>query len=148
MKEKIIELLLSVNRSGMPELINWMEANGFFTAPSSTQHHLCCEGGLAAHSYNVFTTMDDLSMSIDFKNHHKDVDSIVICSLLHDIGKVGQYGKDYYVENYLSKRDKEGNPVRSTAKPYVSNSELLNVPHEVRSISIINRFIELTEEEQ
>ena len=75
-------------------------------------------------------------------------DSIIICGLLHDIGKCGQFGKPYYVENYLSKRDKEGNPVRSEAKPYITNAELFNVPHEVRAISIISRYIDLTEEEQ
>ena len=75
-------------------------------------------------------------------------DSIIICGLLHDIGKCGQFGKQYYVENYLSKRDKEGNPVRSEAKPYITNAELFNVPHEVRAISIISRYIDLTEEEQ
>ena len=79
---------------------------------------------------------------------HEIIDSIIICSLLHDIGKVGQFGKSYYVENYLSKTDKEGNPIRSESKPYVSNKELLNIPHDIRSIAILSKFIELTEDEQ
>lgn len=147
MKEKIIELLLSTKREGMENLIGWMEENGFFTVPCSTQHHLCKEGGLAEHSMNVLELMDSL-----YRNTLNDVqipfDSILICGLLHDIGKCGQYGKPYYVENYLSKKDKEGNPVRSEAKPYITNAELLNVPHEIRSLSIVDRWIDLTEEEQ
>lgn len=131
----------------MADLIEWMQNNGFFTAPCSTQHHLCKEGGLAEHSFNVARLMEDLYME---NLNHKEIpfNSLTICGLLHDIGKCGQYGKNYYVDNYLSKRDKEGNPVRSEAKPYITNAGLLNVPHEVRSIAIISRFIELTEDEQ
>ena len=148
MKSKITQLLLSTKREGIQTLLTWMELNGYFEAPCSTQHHLCKEGGLAEHSWNVFEKMDDLAICLCEKEHHDMLNSIIICSLLHDIGKCGRYGKPYYVENYLSKRDKEGNPIQSEAKPYITNSELLNVPHEVRSISIIESFIPLTEEEE
>ena len=147
MKDKITASLMITKREGMENLIVWMEENGFFTAPCSTQHHLCKEGGLAEHSMNVAELMGDLYM--ESLNHAEvSFDSIIICGLLHDIGKCGQFGKPYYVENYLSKRDKEGNPVRSEAKPYITNAELFNVPHEVRALSIISRYIDLTEEEQ
>lgn len=144
MKEKIRRLLLSTKREGIISLLTWMELNGYYEAPCSTQHHLCKEGGLAEHSLNVFEAMDKLSGAM---LGEKDINSIIICSLLHDIGKCGRYGKPYYVENYLTKKDKEGNPIRSEAKPYVTNPDLLNVPHEIRSVSIIEKFIDLTEEE-
>lgn len=148
-KETIIELLRSTKRDGMENLISWMEKNGFFTAPCSTSHHLCKEGGLAEHSFNVFKRMVEQFDLIYGPEKSKDnMDTIVICSLLHDIGKCGQYGKPYYVENYLSKKDKDGNPIRSATKPYITNAELLQVPHEIRSLSIVDRFIDLTEEEQ
>lgn len=147
MKDEITTLLMSTKREGMENLIVWMEENGFFTAPCSTQHHLCKEGGLAEHSMNVAELMEDLYVEI-LSHVEVSFDSIIICGLLHDIGKCGQFGKPYYVENYLSKRDKEGNPVRSEAKPYITNAELFNVPHEVRALSIISRYIDLTEEEQ
>ena len=149
MRERIIEYLLSTKRDGMENLIDWMDNNGFFEAPCSTQHHLCKDGGLAEHSWNVCVLMDKLAQTLLSKNDYsKIMDSVVICSILHDIGKCGQFGKKYYVDNYLSKPDKDGNPVRSTAKPYITNAELLNVPHEIRSLSIVDRFIELTEDEQ
>ena len=147
-KEKIIELLKSTKRYGMEHLIEWMEINDFFNAPCSTQHHLCEEGGLAEHSLNVYELMSDLAIALCPGERSNIKNSIIICSLLHDIGKCGQFGKPYYVENYLSKPDKEGNPVRSTAKPYITNAELLNIPHEIRSLSIIDRHVDLTEEEQ
>ena len=148
-KERIIKLLLSTKRDGMASLLAWMEINGFFTSPCSTQHHLSCEGGLAEHSLNVWNLMTDMADTLLSEEERKEMyQSIIICSLLHDIGKAGQFGKPGYVENYLSKRDKDGNPIRSEAKPYVANAELLNVPHEIRALSIISKFIDLTEEEQ
>lgn len=148
-KSAIEHLLRTTRRDGMENLINWMNENGFFQAPCSTIHHLCVEGGLAEHSLNVYRTMLLLSKTLLGEDlEHEIIDSIIICSLLHDIGKVGQFGKSYYVENYLSKTDKEGNPIRSESKPYVSNKELLNIPHDIRSIAILSKFIELTEDEQ
>lgn len=147
MKERIVDLLMRTKREGIENLIQWMEENGYFTAPCSTQHHLCKEGGLAEHSLNVVEFMEKMYM-YPFNQVKIPFDSLIICGLLHDIGKCGQYGKSYYVENYLTKRDKEGNPIRSEAKPYTTNVDLFNVPHEVRSLCIVDRFIDLTEEEQ
>ena len=148
-KETIRRLLLATKRDGMVSLLTWMEINGFYDSPCSTQHHLCYEGGLAEHSLNVYNIMLSISDGLLDSNEYEElIKSITICALLHDIGKVGQFGKPGYVENYLSKRDKDGNPIRSEAKPYVANAELLNVPHEIRALSIISKFIDLTEEEQ
>lgn len=147
MKNKIRKLLLSTKRDGMIALATWMELYGFYAAPCSTQHHLCNAGGLAEHSLNVYEVASKIQMLFP-QYFNISNDSIIICALLHDIGKVGQFGKPLYVENYLSKTDKDGKPVRSTAKPYLTNAELLNVPHEIRSLSIIDRHIDLTEEEQ
>lgn len=79
-------------------------------------------------------------------------DSLIIVSLLHDLGKMGQFGKENYVPNMLKGRATKVNPdpesKQSEAQPYKSNPDLLYVDHEVRSIAIASRFIELTEEEQ
>ena len=148
-KNAIEHLLKTTNREGMDSLISWMNENGFFKAPCSTSHHLCVEGGLAEHSLNVYRSMILLSKTLLGEDlEDKITDSIIICSLLHDIGKVGQFRKSYYMENYLSKVDKEGNPVRSESKPFITNKDLLNIPHDVRSITILSKFIDLTEEEQ
>ena len=149
LKETIIELLRSTEREGMENLIRWMEDNGYFTAPCSTSYHLCKEGGLAEHSLNVFRRMVQASNAFLGAEETKNIEnSVIICSLLHDIGKCGQFEKPYYIENYLSKKDKDGNPVRSTAKPYANNPELMNVPHDVRSVLVLSKCIDLTEEEQ
>jgi hypothetical protein len=68
-------------------------------------------------------------------------DSIVITSILHDLGKVGQFGKPLYVDNVLKKGINE-------AQPYKTNPDLRTLPHEVVSIVEIQKYIKLTEEEQ
>lgn len=152
-KEKIKDLLLSTGRVGMENLVEYMEENGFFNAPCSTQHHLSEKGGLAEHSWNVYTTALKLMGTLHYDlNKLTPVESLAIVSILHDIGKMGQFNKPNYVPNMLKGRATKANPnpepYQSTLKPYISNPELLYVDHEVRALAIISRFIELTEEEQ
>lgn len=148
-KEKIIELLKSTNRKGMDGLIAYMEDNGFFTAPCSTQHHLCKEGGLAEHSLNVLKKMNSVNERL---LSPEELDSVIITALLHDLGKIGQYGKQNYVPNMTKGRATKANPdpepMQSVSKPYKTNPDLMYVDHEVRSVIIAQQFIELTEEEQ
>lgn len=143
-KEMIIELLKSTKRPGMDNLIEAMEEGGFFTAPCSGGYHLAREGGLAEHSLNVlnvamYTTVGLLKGGLLPKELK---DRLIIVCLLHDLGKMGQYGKANYVENTL----KSGK--QSASKPYKTNPALLYVDHEVRSVVIAQQYIELTEEEQ
>ena len=73
---------------------------------------------------------------------NKIKDSVVIAAALHDLGKMGQFEKPEYVDNILASGKK------SDSKPYKKNPDLLNVPHEIRSVAIASMFIDLTEEEQ
>lgn len=141
-KDFIVCRLLQTLRPGMDELIDWMDANGYFNAPCSSQHHLCYEGGLAEHSFNVYKTMYDFMVTTGVEI---TVESVIITSFLHDLGKTGQYGKPNYIENFIS--DKKGGFKKSDKKPFVTNPELLSVPHEIRSIQIASQFIQLTEDE-
>ena len=137
----IKSLLISTGRSGIMELLDHMEQCGFYNAPCSSKYHLSTPGGLAEHSYNVCEKALEIAtalygeenLSIEF------LDSIVICSLLHDIGKAGQFGK----ANYKMQIDGE-----TGETSFATNKDLLFVPHEIRSIAILSKFIELTEEEQ
>ena len=146
---RIRDLLLSTHREGMMELVDYMEEYGFFRAPCSTSHHLSHEGGLAEHSLNVYEAMVAFDEMVGGPLKYE---SIIICALLHDLGKMGQYDKPNYVPNMLKGRATKANPnpepYQSTSKPYVTNPELLYIDHEVRSVAIASRFIELTEEEQ
>lgn len=153
LKQNIIDCLMGTNRPGMKDLIAYMELIGYFEAPSSGGNHLAKEGGLAEHSWNVLALMDaDAATKYSSEEHFALNPSIVIVSLLHDLGKCGDFGKPNYVENWIKSRKKDENGeyplVRSEKKPYETNKELLYVPHEVRSVKIANKFIDLTEEEE
>lgn len=149
MRETIIMLLEKTGREGIENLISYMDENGFFRMPCSGGNHLAKEGGLAEHSLNVY----DAAISLrDTFNADISNETIAIVTILHDLGKIGQFGKDNYIPNMLKGRVTKANPnpepVQSEAKPFKTNPDLLYVDHEVRSIVIASKFIELTEEEQ
>ena len=138
-KDKIIDLLKSTEREGIDNLIGAMEQGGFFEAPCSSDKHLCCPGGLTEHSLNVYSAMVDIDagLAADLPE-----DSIVICAILHDLGKMGDHGKPNYTENIL----KSG--LKSSAKPYSTNKDLIYLAHEIRSAMIAERYISLSEDEE
>lgn len=142
-KAIITESLKKTKREGVEELLAYMDEIGFFTAPCSTRYHLAQEGGLAEHSVNVLNSAEKLSVALyGAKNITEQIrSSIIICSLLHDLGKCGDYGKPMYVDKVL-KSGKKG------VQPYETNKALTKVPHAVRSIKLATLFIDLTEDEE
>lgn len=141
--DALVELLRTATnpneKENMDKLIDYMEDGGFFEAPCSGANHLAVHGGLARHSLNVLTIMQKLNLSLEGRATYKD---IILCSLLHDLGKMGDHGKPNYVPNFL----KSG--AISTAKPYTTTEELPYMDHEVRSLMIAERYIKLTAEQE
>lgn len=153
MKDRVLNLLRSTKREGIEKLIEYMETNGFFEAPCSGGNHLAKVGGLLEHSLNVYEIMDKLSAKLCGEKYRELGNSVIICSLLHDLGKMGDFGKANYVPNMIkdgrpTKAEPEQKYKQSESKPYVTNSDLLYIPHEVRSVKIASKFIELTEDEE
>lgn len=138
MKERFIKELRDTGRKGIDNLILAMENGGFFTAPCSGKYHLAEEGGLLKHSLNVLDCARKLNNAIG----HIDDDTLVIVSLLHDLGKMGDHGKPNYVEKLLKSGE------RSEAEPYTTNKDLAYIDHEIRSVMIAERYISLSEEEE
>lgn len=142
-KEKIKELLFSTERKGVDKLLEQMDEIGFFDAPASTKFHGAKDGMLAEHSLNVYEYAHKLAKSwLSSEEYKAMADSITLCAILHDLGKAGDYGKKNYIENTLK------NGKRSEKIPFVKNSELSYVDHEIRSIKICSKYIELTEKEE
>lgn len=141
--EVVRKALMKTEREGVTDLLQYMSEIGFLTAPCSGGHHLAKEGGLLEHSVNVYRVAENVGVALmGGAEYNKIRNSVAIAALLHDLGKCGQFGKPEYVPNIL----KDGK--QSEAKPYQKNKDLLNVPHEIRSIAIAQMFIDLTEEEQ
>jgi putative nucleotidyltransferase with HDIG domain len=131
--------LIKTKRDNIKELIECMEDGGFYESPCSGAYHLAEPGGLLEHSLNVLTLARELARAWESTIPEE---SITISALLHDLGKMGDHGKPNYAENYL----KDGS--RSSAKPYITNTDLVYIPHEVRSVLIAERYIYLSEEEE
>lgn len=131
--------LRKTERSGLDSLLKVMKAGGFYTAPCSGAYHLAEESGLLRHSLNVLDCARKLNKAW---GQPMPDDTIILVSLLHDLGKMGDHGKANYVDNILASGQ------RSAAKPYVTNTDLAYLPHEVRSVMIAERYIYLSEEEE
>lgn len=132
MKEQYIELLKISNRSGIDKLIEYLEETDFFTAPASTKYHLSKEGGLLEHSLNVY---DEL---INEYGVSDNIGSLIIVALLHDVCKANYYTLSEKNVNKNGKWVKE---------PYYTIDDQFPVGHGEKSVMIIQKYIELTEEE-
>lgn len=86
----ITELLRSTGREGIEKVIEFLETSDFFTAPASTKYHSCYEGGLAAHSLNVYKIFEHKNRIYKLE---LPTGTVIICGLLHDICKVNFYKK-------------------------------------------------------
>lgn len=143
-RDEIVKHLTRTKRDGVEDLIDYMDSQlKFFEAPCSGGNHLAKEGGLAEHSLNVFKCAEKLANAwLSTEDYVSMIDSIILCSLLHDLGKCGDFGKPNYVPNVL----KSGK--QSDTKPYETNKDLLYVDHEIRSVKLCAMFIDLTEDEE
>ena len=129
-----------IKRDGSEALLEFLKKSDFFTAPASTRFHLAEEGGLCAHSLNVYYRLKEL-VANEAKPWAENVsdESVAICGLLHDVCKTGTYKVDY-------KNQKQ--PDGSWAQvPYYTIEETLPYGHGEKSVYIINGFMRLTREE-
>lgn len=142
-KKFVVDSLMKTGREGMDGLIEYMEDCDFFHAPCSGGNHLACEFGLVHHTRHVMELAEKIGVALlGGEKFNKIKHSVTIAAALHDLGKMGQFEKPEYVENILASGKV------SDSKPFKRNPELLNVPHEIRSVAIASMFIDLTEEEQ
>jgi len=131
-KLEILNLLSNVKRKGIENLVSWFNESDFFVAPASTMFHGNYEGGLAAHSYEVYK---EFKKKIENYSLNVSEESMILSSLCHDCCKI-----DYYIPNYL----KSGN--LSDSKPYKTED---NFPfgHGEKSAVLAQKYIDLTNQE-
>lgn len=137
MKEKMLELLKSINREGMDKLILFLEKTDFFEAPASTRFHGCYEGGLVEHSIKVYEILSD---KIDKSDLEIESDTIKIVALLHDICKL-----NYYKVEYRNAKNKNGEWEKV---PYYTVDDTIPYGHGEKSVMMLSEFISLTNEEK
>lgn len=141
-KEKFLSMYNAIKRPGADRLLEWMEGNGFFTAPASTKYHGAYEGGLAEHSVNVCTRLDSLWLDLVWcgRKEKYSLETIAVCGLLHDLCKIDAYKKT----EMKNVKGEDGKWQQVPAYGYTNNFPM---GHGEKSIYLIQRFIKLTEEE-
>lgn len=136
-KDKILELLNSIDREGKENLIEWLVTSDFFTAPASTKYHSTSAGGLAKHSLFVYKLFAD---KVDYFNIEMNKDSIIVASLLHDLCKV-----DFYYRDFKWVKNNETN--QWMKDPIWKVHDKLPLGHGEKSIYLAQKYIQLTDEE-
>ncbi len=129
-----------IKREGSDKLLAFLESSDFFTAPASTRYHSAFEGGLCSHSINVYKRLlfnVQNEFGEEWEKHYSH-ETVAICSLLHDLCKVGYYKKDF--------RNVKENGQWVKKEIYV-REEVLPYGHGEKSVYILHSFIKLTREE-
>lgn len=126
------------------ELVSFLEERtNFFVCPASTKYHLCCPGGLLAHSIGVTRLALELREVLPGADK-VPIPSIILTGLFHDLGKTGSMGAishRRYVDNIL----KSGKV--SDAQPYKYGDEQITMPVAVQSLYMVSKFVDLDEAE-
>ena len=71
--------------------LEWLDGTDFYTAPASTRYHNCVEGGLFAHTKEVYNCALKLLECDNFSG--VSLPSLTSAALIHDWCKIGLYEK-------------------------------------------------------
>ena len=151
-KEEFIELVNKyIKRDGINELMKWLETTDFYTAPASTRFHNNFEGGLCAHSINVFNRLVNLLKNEYGENFEEkcSMESACVMALFHDLCKVGTFVKETRnVKEYSeigSKQDSKGR--FEWEKESYTTEDSLPYGHGEKSVYILSGFMKLSRPE-
>ena len=142
-QERFLEIYNEkIKRDGADKLLDFLQKSDFFTAPASTRYHGACEGGLLAHSLNVYDCLVDILSRPRMKElygvEYSD-ESIAIAALMHDICKV-----NFYKTSFRNAKDENGKWV---SVPYYTIEDNLPYGHGEKSVYIVSGFMRLTRDE-
>lgn len=142
-RERFIEIFQEkITREGADKLLDFLMKSDFFTAPASTRYHGAHEGGLLAHSLNVYDCLVDIMSRPRMKEvygiEYSD-ESIAIAALLHDVCKV-----NFYKTSFRNVKDETGKWVSA---PYYTIEDNLPYGHGEKSVYIVSGFMRLTRDE-
>ena len=158
-KEEFLEICKNtIKRSGNEKLLEWLLSTDFFTAPASSKYHLACEGGLCKHSLNVYHRLKDLLLNEYGGDCPYSDETIAIVSLMHDLCKCDYYtvgtknqktydtSKVAAADRWQVKHDNSGFFIWETVQ-YYTIDEKFSFGHGEKSVYIVSKFINLTDEE-
>lgn len=136
---KFEALALSVDREGVAELVDSLgERIALCPASANTARHEAYAGGLVEHSLNVLQNL--LKLRNTFA---EDIpkDSLILCALFHDLGKVGDLENDFYVPQTEQWKLKKGDV-------FAYNNDMQWMAVAQRSVWLLNQYgVKLSTEE-
>lgn len=136
MKDKILEILKTINRPGIDKLVDFLVNSDFFTAPASTKYHSNFKGGLMEHSLNVYQIFKRRVYGYKLEIPEE---SIIIAGLLHDMCKVNFYN----IETKWRKDDKG----KWESYEAYGVKDTFPVGHGEKSVMVLQKYIPLTDVE-
>jgi hypothetical protein len=142
--EKFKKILLKVSdrRDSIQSFLEKYE-DRIATAPGSDKNnrHAGQPGGLVKRSLTTLTTARDLCKMDAFADKNLSLDSIIVVSLLHDIGRIGDNTGDYYLPQTSSWHIERGNL-------YTYNPNIRRMTHPHRGLYLLqSEGISLTQDE-
>lgn len=159
-KEIVTALFSKVDREGISNLLNYLDKHGYYTAPASTKFHGNYEGGLAEHSINVCAMLYRENKA---NNGCLENDSIIVCSLAHDLCKLDFYTAEIKnVKTYITdenKKELKGYQVKyervgGVEVPFCwvptegyGVKDQMPLPHGSKSLYILQGFIKVSRSE-
>lgn len=146
-KETFLKILKSVERSGIDNIINFLDNSSFFLDPASCNEHNPYEGGLAEHSLNVYQILERNCSLIPEMEKYKE--SIKIVGLLHDVCHIGTFQK---VFKNMPVKGKDGkNKLKEDGRILFTEKELyepleaqLPYPRGTLSTMLIRQYLKLS----
>ena len=137
-KETFLEICRNeIHRDGIENLLSWLVKTDFFTAPASTRFHGNYEGGLCAHSLNVYRTLKQLC-ELYFPD--ASAESIAIVGLFHDFCKINVYKRG-------TRNVKDEDSGQWIKKDVWEIEEKIPLGHGEKSCILLQWYIKLTIEE-
>lgn len=139
-KELFIEICKkNIKRSGIDDLLKWLESSDFFEAPASTRYHGNYAGGLCEHSINVHKAL--IRLTNDYPEFDFDRESLAIVALFHDLCKV-----NFYATEKRNRKNSETGQWESY-DAYSIKEKFCFGGHGSKSVYLVQNFMKLSPEE-
>jgi hypothetical protein len=142
--EKFKKLLLKVeSRRGSLEVLLDTYGDRIATAPGHDRNnkHAAVPGGLVKRSLQTFANAREICRLPAFSEKEIDIESVIVVSLLHDIGRIGDDIGDYYLPQTSSWHLERG-------INYVYNPDIRRMTHPHRGLYLLQSAgVKLTQDE-
>lgn len=142
--EKFRKILLKVD-SRRESIENFLDkySDRIATSPAHDRNNRfsASPGGFVKRSLSTFANARELSKLPAFSEKDLDFESVIMCSLLHDIGRIGDDIGDFYVPQTSSWHIERGNL-------YTFNPDIKRMMHPHRGLYLLqSEGVRLTQEE-